>query len=150
MFAPVMSGATYRDAKMTSLLEPADFESIFEKMPGLTLILDPAFKIVAQNDAHARATLTNRQETLGRFVFDVFPDSPNSTSGISELRQSLLNVMKTTKTDVIANLKFDIAPSEGGAFVPRYWRVVNTPILDKDGFVRLIINRVDDLTVVLE
>jgi PAS domain-containing protein len=135
---------------MTSLLEPADFESIFERTPGLMLILDPSFKIVAQNDAHALATLTKREETLGRFVFDVFPDNPNSTCGISELRQSLLNVLKTAKTDVIPNLKFDIAPAEGGAFVPRYWRVVNTPILGDDGLVRLIINRVDDLTAVLE
>jgi hypothetical protein len=58
--------------------------------------------------------------------------------------------MTTGKTDIIPNLKFDIAPAEGGAFVPRYWRVVNAPILGKDGLVRLIINRVDDLTVVLE
>jgi PAS domain-containing protein len=135
---------------MTSLLQPADFESIYEKTPGLTLILDPSFKIVAQNDAHARATMTRREETLGRIVFDVFPDNPNSASGISELRQSLLNVLKTGKTDMIPNLKFDIAPAEGGAFVPRYSRVVNTPILGNDGLVRLIINRVDDLTVVLE
>jgi hypothetical protein len=27
---------------------------------------------------------------------------------------------------------------------------LNTPVLGKDGFVRLIINQVDDLTVVLE
>ena len=43
---------------MRSLLAPADFKSIFEQAPGLCLILDPSLKILAQNDAHARATMT--------------------------------------------------------------------------------------------
>ena len=136
---------------MTSLLAPADFETIFERACGLCLILDPSLKIVAQNDAHARATMTRREETLGKFLFEVFPDNPDSSGdGISLLRRSLLNVLKTRARDVIPSFKFDVAPVEGGAYVPRFWRVVNTPVLGKDGFVRLIINQVDDLTVVLE
>jgi hypothetical protein len=34
--------------------------------------------------------------------------------------------------------------------VPRFWRVMNTPLLDDEGFVRLIINQVEDLTVEVE
>jgi hypothetical protein len=59
-------------------------------------------------------------------------------------------VLKTRKIDVIPNFQFDISPPEGGRYVPRYWRVVNAPVLDAQGFVHLIINRVEDLTVVLE
>ena len=36
--------------------------------------------------------------------------------------------------------------AEGGGFDVRYWRVVNTPVLGEDGFVRWIINSVDDIT----
>ena len=137
---------------MPNLLTPIDFKNIFERMAGQCLILDPALKIVAQNDAHARATMTRREDTLGKFLFEVFPDNPNQSSadGVSILRRSLLNVLKTRAIDVIPSFQFDIAPSEGGRYVPRVWRVVNTPVLDEDGFVRLIINQVDDLTVVLE
>ena len=137
---------------MPSLLTPDDFKNIFERMAGLCLVLDPSLRIVAQNDAHARATMTRREETLGKFLFEVFPDNPaqSGAQSVSTLRQSLLNVLKTRAVDVIPSFQFDISPPEGGRYVPRYWRVVNTPILDDAGFVRLIINQVDDLTVLLE
>jgi len=137
---------------MPSLLTPDDFKNIFERMAGLCLVLDPSLRIVAQNDAHARATMTRREETLGKFLFEVFPDNPaqSGAQSVSTLRQSLLNVLKTREIDVIPSFQFDISPPEGGRYVPRYWRVVNTPILDDAGFVRLIINQVDDLTVLLE
>ena len=59
-------------------------------------------------------------------------------------------MLKTRKPDVIPSFKLDIAPVEGGAYVPRFWRVVNTSVLGKDGFVRLIINQINDLIVVSE
>lgn len=137
---------------MPNLLTAADFKQVFDRMPGLCLVLDPALNIVAQNDAHARATMTRRDETLGKFLFEIFPDNPadSGAEGVSVLRGSLLKVLKTRETDVIPSFQFDISPPKGGRYVPRYWRVVNTPILDDQGFVRLIINQVDDLTVVLE
>ena len=121
-------------------------------MAGLCLVLVPALRIVAQNDAHARATMKRREDTLGKFLFEVFPDNPaqSGAEGVSILRQSLLNVLKTRAIDVIPSFQFDIAPTEGGRYVPRTWRVVNTPVLDGDGFVRLIVNQVDDLTLPLE
>ena len=131
-------------------LNPSDFITIFEKTPGSCLILDTHFTIVAQNDAHARSTMTKREETVGRLLFEVFPDNPNDSNadGLSLLRASLLNVMKTCAADTIPVLKFDIERpmSEGGGFEVRYWSVTNTPILGEDGFVRLIINSVDDIT----
>ena len=136
---------------MPSLLTPAD-QTHFESLPGLCLVLDPSLRIVAQNQAHAQATLTRREDTLGKFLFEVFPDNPNSNTadGVSVLRQSLLNVLKTRAPDIIPSFQFDVAPPDGGRYVPRFWRVVNTPLLDDQGFVRLIINQVEDLTVVLE
>ena len=136
---------------MPSLLTPAD-QALFDSLPGLCLMLDPSLNIVAQNQAHARATMTRREDTLGKFLFEVFPDNPNSgaADGVSVLRQSLLNVLKTRATDIIPSFQFDVAPAEGGRYVPRFWRVVNTPLLDEAGFVRLIINQVEDLTVELE
>ncbi len=81
---------------MPSLLTPAD-QVLFDSLPGLCLVLDPSLNIVAQNEANARATLTRRADTLGKFLFEVFPDNPNSNAaqGVSVLRQSLLNVLKT-------------------------------------------------------
>jgi PAS domain-containing protein len=131
-------------------LQPSDFMTFFDTSPRLCLILDANFTLLAQNAAHAAATMTKPEDTIGRLLFEVFPDNPNDSNadGLSHLRQSLLNVLKTRATDTIESLKFDIERpiAEGGGFDVRYWRVVNTPVLGEDGFVRWIINSVDDIT----
>jgi PAS domain-containing protein len=135
---------------MSTAVQPSDFVAFFHKSPGMCLILDANFTLIAQNEAHAAATMTRPRDTIGRSLFEVFPDNPNDSTadGLSYLRQSLLNVLKTRATDTIETLKFDIERplSEGGGFDVRYWRVVNTPVLGEDGFVRWIINSVDDIT----
>jgi PAS domain-containing protein len=45
-----------------------DFRVLFESVPGLYLVLDPSLRIVAASDAYLRATLTRREEILGRDV----------------------------------------------------------------------------------
>jgi PAS domain-containing protein len=136
-----------RQIAKNSSLQPSDSATFFEQSPRPCLVLDGNFTLVAQNAAHAAATMTKREDTLGRSLFEVFPDNPNDSNadGLSQLRQSLLNVLKTRAPDMIESLKFDIEHPDGG-FEVRYWRVVNTPVLGEDGFVRWIINSVDDIT----
>jgi hypothetical protein len=47
---------------------------LFESAPGLYLVLTPALVIVAVSDAYLEATMTRREEIVGR-LFDVFPDN---------------------------------------------------------------------------
>ena len=60
-------------------MEP-DFRALFESAPGLNLVLRPDLSIVAASDAYLRATMTRREEVLGRNIFDVFPDKPADAS----------------------------------------------------------------------
>ena len=53
-----------------------DFEKVFDLSPSLVLVLDPGFKIVAQNQAHARATLSDERGLVGTNLFAAFPDNP--------------------------------------------------------------------------
>src|SRR5204862_7314942 len=57
------------------------------------------FNIVAVSDAYLRATLTKREEILGRGIFEVFPDNPNdpSASGVRNLRTSLGRVLQRSE-----------------------------------------------------
>jgi PAS domain-containing protein len=138
---------------MEHLLQPADFEIVFDRLPGMCLLLDISFRILAQNRAHAEATLTDPKATVGRFLFEVFPDNPGDSGadGLSELRRSLTKVLKTRAPDPMPLLKYDIksVPGKGVPYEMRYWRVVNTPILGEDGFVRLIINNAEDVTALM-
>jgi signal transduction histidine kinase len=62
---------------MTSAVSVAtpDFRALFESAPGLYLVVTPCLEIVAASDAYVRATLTTREEILGRHLFDVLPDT---------------------------------------------------------------------------
>jgi len=123
-----------------------DFRLIFDLTPGMCLILDPSFNIIAQNEEHARATLTTAKNVVGRWLFEVFPDKDDSrAAGVSLVRQSLVNVLSTRKTDVMPIVRFDVQ-SELGDFQTRYWAITNTPVIGQDGFVAWIINRAQDVT----
>src|ERR671925_570583 len=78
-----------------ALLTP-DFRTLFETAPDLYLVLAPDFTIVAASDAYLRATMTKREEILGRGIFDVFPDNPDdpTATGVRNLRTSLERVLE--------------------------------------------------------
>jgi PAS domain-containing protein len=124
-----------------------DYKLIFDLMPGLCLVVDTAFNILAQNEEHARASMSADKNVVGRYLFDAFPDNPydSGASGVTTVRRSLLTVLKTRQTDVMPIIRFDVQPALGG-FEVRYWAVTNTPVLGEDGFVRWIIIRAEDAT----
>jgi PAS domain S-box-containing protein len=127
-----------------------DFRALFEGAPDPYLVLDPDLLIVAVSDAYLEATMTRRDEILGRCIFDVFPDNPEdrSATGVSNLRASLQRVQQEHVPDTMAVQKYDIRrPGEdGGAFEVRYWSPVNIPLLDGHQRFTYIIHRVKDVT----
>lgn len=132
------------------MLKTPDFRVLFESAPGLYLILTPDLNIVAVSDAYLRATMTVREEILGRHLFDVFPDNPGDPEATGErnLRASLQRVNESKQPDVMAVQKYDIRrpASEGGTFEERYWSPVNAPVLDANGDLEYILHRVEDVT----
>lgn len=127
-----------------------DFRALFESAPGLYLVLAPDLTIVAASDAYLRATITQREEILGRGMFEVFPDNPDDSTatGVSNLRSSLERVLQNRVSDVMAVQKYDIRrpESQGGGFEKRYWSPVNSPVFGVDNKVTYIIHRVEDVT----
>lgn len=123
---------------------------IFDATPAPYLVMSPDFTIVAVNDAYLHATLTRREEIIGRHMFEVFPDNPQdpSAQGVAALTASLQRVLETRAADTMPVQKYDIRkPAEqGGGFDERYWSPVNSPVLDDGGEVAYIIHRVEDVT----
>src|SRR5256885_331630 len=83
---------------------PPDFRALFEAAPGLYLVLTPNLFIVAVSDAYLRATMTVREQIIGRHLFDVFPDNPNdpTATGVRNLRASLDRVLANRAADAMA------------------------------------------------
>jgi signal transduction histidine kinase len=128
----------------------SNFRALFESAPGLYLVLAPDLTIAAVSDAYLRATMTKREDILGRGIFDVFPDNPDdpATSGVRNLRASLERVRNERVTDAMPVQKYDIRrpESEGGGFEERFWSPMNSPVLDRAGELLYIIHRVEDVT----
>lgn len=128
----------------------ADLKALFESAPGLYLVLSPGLTIVAVSQAYLGATMTRRDDILGRHLFEVFPDNPDDpvASGVRTLKASLQRVLENRAADAMAMQKHDIRrpESEGGGFEERIWSHVNSPVLGADGTIAYIIHRVEDVT----
>ena len=127
-----------------------DYQSIFDAAPGNYLLLSSDLTIVGVNQCYLNATMTRRDDIVGRGLFDIFPDNPEDpqADGVRKLRASLERVVAGKHPDRMPVQKYDIRrpESEGGGFEERYWSPLNTPVLDDRGAVRYIIHWVEDVT----
>ncbi len=128
-------------------MKNVNFQALLENAPGLYLILLPDLTIVAVSDAYLNATMTQRDEILGRGLFEVFPDNPDdpTADGVSNLRFSLEEVLKKKKPHAMAIQKYDIRRPDG-SFEERYWSPLNKPVVNEHGDVIYIIHCVEDVT----
>ncbi|SDG94964.1 PAS domain-containing sensor histidine kinase [Propionivibrio dicarboxylicus] len=130
--------------------ENIDYRAIVDGLPGLFVIMDAELRIIGVSNAYTRSTMTRRDEILGKTMFEVFPDNPDdpAADGVRNLHASLQRVLKSGVPDTMSVQKYDIRkpPEDGGGFEERYWTPINSPILDKDGRVRYVIHKAEDVT----
>ena len=62
--------------EMSAVFTTPDFQALFESAPNLYMVLDPQLRIVAVSDAYNKATMTTREQMVGRGLFEVFPTIP--------------------------------------------------------------------------
>jgi PAS domain S-box-containing protein len=122
-------------------------QGFFESLPGLFLIFTSELQIVSVSDAFLEATMTKRENLLGRGIFEIFPDNPDDpgTGGVSKWRASLDRVRQTLASDTMAIQKYDIRGPDG-VFEERFWSPMNSPVLGADGRIGYFIHRVVDVS----
>ena len=126
----------------------SDYQALFEATPTPYLVLTPDLVIVAMNKARERVTGRRREEVIGRYIFDVFPDNPQdpTATGVANLRASLERVLATRQQDTMPVQKYDLVDPVSNKFTERWWSPVNVPVLDDDGHVVLLMHRVTEVT----
>jgi len=124
-----------------------NFQVLFERAPGLYLVLDPHFFILAATDNYLRATMTRRENVVGQHLFDVLTDNPHDANANStdNLRASLERALREHIPDPMAVQKYYIRRPTG-EFEERYWNPINIPIVGADGHVEYIIHCIEDVT----
>ncbi len=132
---------------MERLHTPAFFKTLFESSPALILVLNPALDIVAVTDAFLNATLSDRKQIIGKNVLDVYAINPDQLfpDAGERLLQSLQEVLATKKEHHLDVLRYDVRDKDG-TYREKFWRPVNTPVLDVKGEVAFIFHQVEDLT----
>lgn len=134
---------------MSRVASRVDYAALFAATPSPYLVLGPDLVIVDVNDAYLRATRRTREDLVGTYIFDAFPDNPADpdADGVSNLNASLHRVLTTRERDTMALQKYDIPiVDRPGAFEERWWSPINTPVIAPDGTVAWIIHRVEDVT----
>ena len=132
---------------MSSGLDPDLFRLFFEQAPGLYLILSPDLRMVAASEARLKATMLTREESIGRYLFDVFTDNTEdpTATGVRNLKASLERVLESKQPDAMPIQRYDLRRPDG-TFEERYWNPLNVPLLDAEGEVIYILHQVEDVT----
>ena len=126
-----------------------DYAAVFQALPGMVALLTPDLVYADANEEFLRVAGRRRDQVVGRYLFDVFPDNPNdpAATGMRDLEASLRRVLATGERDTMALQRYDVEdPDRPGEWDERYWSPVNAPVLDPDGKVVLLVHRVEEVT----
>ena len=150
-FGSVTQDITQRKRTEAALCDSEVRErAIFDASPTPFLVMEPNtphFTVSRVNDAYLAATMTKRENIVGRGIFELFPDNvPDPTDhALISVRASLERVLCTRGADQLPDLKYDIMSVDGAA-EERWWRLVNSPVLNECGEVEAIIHFATDIT----
>lgn len=124
-----------------------DYRLLFRRAPTPLLVLDPDLMIVEASDAYLAATITRREDIVGRHIFDAFPDNPDDpeADGVDAIKASLQRVLHDLAPDVMPVQKYDV-PQPGGGFATRYWAPMHAPLMNARGDLAYIVQRPEDVT----
>ncbi|MEU6255676.1 SpoIIE family protein phosphatase [Streptomyces sp. NPDC047043] len=126
-----------------------DYAAVFRALPGMVALLTPDLVYADANEDFLRLAGRTREQLLGRYIFDVFPENPNepAAAGMRETEASMRRAVDTGERDTMALLRYDIEDVQRpGHWEEHYWSPVNAPVFGPDGRVALIVHRVEEVT----
>ncbi|MFD9242537.1 PP2C family protein-serine/threonine phosphatase [Streptomyces sp. NPDC059556] len=129
--------------------QQVDYAAVFQALPGMVALLTPELVYVDVNEDFARLAGRSREDLVGRYIFDAFPEKPGdpAAAGRRETEESMLRVVASGERDTMALLRYDIEDSQRpGHWQEHFWSPVNAPVMGPDDQVVLIVHRVEEVT----
>jgi PAS domain S-box-containing protein len=114
-----------------------------ETVPDSYIIISPDLVILTASNAYLADTLKRREDLVGRYLFDAFPDNPATPEAhaVRNWRASLELVLATGEPHQMALQHYDVLdPQRPGHFAERHWLPRNTPVFDEQGQLSYIIH----------
>lgn len=121
-----------------------DFRLVLAHSPNAYLLLDHELNIRWANDIYLKLTDRERDDIVGRYVFDAFPSEGESRQ---QLETSFDRVLETGEPDEIAHIRYDI-PNASGGMDAHIWSTTQVPILDDSGAVEYILQHPIQITTI--
>ncbi|MEV0522188.1 PAS domain-containing protein [Streptomyces sp. NPDC050439] len=136
---------------MHEVLRATSGSPLFEVTAAPYAVLDTQLRIQGANPAYLRATGRSRDELMGVFVFDAFPDNPEDAdaTGVLNLGSSLERVLRHAAPHDMGVQRYDIPRADApGTFLRKTWSPINSPLSDVEGHIVGVLHHVEDITVV--
>lgn len=132
-----------RNATGGSTLSLEHYRDLFDAIPSPYMVLDTELRFVAVNDSYTETLGRSRDELVGRKLFDLFPNDGESGE---RLRDSLMRVIETGRSDTLSHIHYAIPNSDGDGFEDRYWTAIHFPLFNEDGYVECVVQNTVDVT----
>jgi PAS domain S-box-containing protein len=145
-YAQARPGPTGRLAAVQlEFLKTINFEALFSASPNPYVLLDLSLTIVGMNDAYLKVTMRERDDLIGRNMFDAFPSDPDSPSH-RQLRHSFEKVIREKVADHLPLIEYAIPLPNGQGFEERFWSATHTPLFNHSGEMTFILQHTVDVT----
>lgn len=122
-------------------MKTTDFGLNYQRMPQASMTLDRDLKFKNANQAYCRAVDREREDLLGKRLFDAFPDT-------DERIQPFLDALNKTLNGEITHLElqpYKLLLSDG-RLEDRLWDIENQPLYSTDGDIIGIVQYCEDVT----
>jgi serine phosphatase RsbU (regulator of sigma subunit) len=125
-----------------------DFAALFDGLPAAFLVMDRELVIVEANHAYCRLLGRDRDQLVGRYVFDAFPPTAGSLSdgGGNPLEAAFLRTRDEGSTESLPMFTYDVRDPTTGELVQRWWSLVCAPLPGADGSTDHVLQRIEDVT----
>lgn len=109
----------------------------------------PGYPLVEVNDHFLNITHRRREDVLGQVMAEVFPSGAHDPDivCVSDLCASLARVVCTGVPDIMQDQQYGLwRRTANGSMAVRYWRPVNSPVLDANsGTVLYIVHHMEQV-----
>ncbi|MFN4295732.1 MAG: sensor histidine kinase [Brevundimonas sp.] len=136
---------------MRQLANKVDLGAAFDASPNAYVLVTPDLVIAGANAAYLELVNARREAIVGRPLFEAFDSGPSEDApeNVRQVRDSLVNAVKTGQRDHLAIVQFSIPyedPTGALIYEDRYWSATHTPIKDETGKVVFVLQHTTDIT----
>ncbi|MEO8936591.1 MAG: response regulator [Burkholderiaceae bacterium] len=126
-----------------------DYRTLFLVSPNAYVVVTADYGVTEVNDAFLRLAHRQRDDVIGRNLFDAFPAEPDGSlpNDASALKQSIDRVFDTGQPDAVPFFRYSIALDtvEGRGYRDCIWRASHHPLANGSDSVVLVLQNPQNL-----